>query len=556
MARESPEGRQVFLSTLTAGRGERRLALAVVLVSAAVFILVVPMAKVPLSPVWAFIPVYQSALVVNDLITAVLLFGQFAILRSRALVVLASGYLFTAVMAAAHALTFPGLFAPGGLLGAGPQTTAWLYMFWHGGFPLLVGAYALLKGDGPRAAQPARHPGVAILSAGAVVLVAVSVLTLLATREQHVLPAIMQGNRYTPAMITVVSSVWALSLLALGMLWRRRPHSVLDVWLMVVMSAWLFDIALSAVLNAGRFDLGFYAGRIYGLLAASFVLLVLLIEHGMLYARLAEAHERERAERRLVQLRTAELTAVNKDLEAFSYSVSHDLRAPLRAVQGYLTILEEDFGERLEAEARRLLGVIQDRARQMEQLIEDLLVFARLGRQPLAVTSVQLDDLVTRTLDDLRSSCEGRQIGFTVGRLGTVQADPAMLKQVLANLFGNAIKFTRKRDPAAVEIGCRTVAGGPSVYYVKDNGAGFDMHRADKLFGVFQRLHSAAEYEGTGVGLAIVQRVIERHGGRVWAESAPGEGATFYFTLLAASPDRRAPDRPEHQPQDSEEVNA
>jgi signal transduction histidine kinase len=556
MARESPEGRQVFLSTLTAGRGERRLALAVVLVSAAVFILVVPMAKVPLSPVWAFIPVYQSALVVNDLITAVLLFGQFAILRSRALVVLASGYLFTAVMAAAHALTFPGLFAPGGLLGAGPQTTAWLYMFWHGGFPILVGAYALLKGDGPRAAQPARHPGVAILCAGAVVLVAVSVLTLLATREQHVLPAIMQGNRYTPAMITVVSSVWALSLLALGMLWRRRPHSVLDVWLMVVMSAWLFDIALSAVLNAGRFDLGFYAGRIYGLLAASFVLLVLLIEHGMLYARLAEAHERERAERRLVQLRTAELTAVNKDLEAFSYSVSHDLRAPLRAVQGYLTILEEDFGERLEAEARRLLGVIQDRARQMEQLIEDLLVFARLGRQQLAVTSVQLDDLVTRTLDDLRSSCEGRQIGFTVGRLGTVQADPAMLKQVLANLFGNAIKFTRKREPAAVEIGCRTVADGPSVYYVKDNGAGFDMRHADKLFGVFQRLHSAADYEGTGVGLAIVQRVIERHGGRVWAESAPGEGATFYFTLLAASPDRHAPGRPEQQPQDSEEVNA
>jgi signal transduction histidine kinase len=381
MARESAEGRQVFLSTLTAGRGERRLALAVVLVSAAVFILAVPMAKVPLSPVWAFIPVYQSALVVNDLITAVLLFGQFAILRSRALLVLASGYLFTAVMAAAHALTFPGLFAPSGLLGAGPQTTAWLYMFWHGGFPLLVGAYALLKDDGPGAARPTRHPGVAILSAGAAVLASVSALTLLATREQHVLPAIMQGNRYTPAMITVVSSVWALSLLALGMLWRRRPHSVLDVWLMVVISAWLFDIALSAVLNAGRFDLGFYAGRIYGLLAASFVLLVLLIEHGMLYARLAEAHEGERRERQLVQLRTAELTAVNKDLEAFSYSVSHDLRAPLRAVRGYVTILEEDFGERLEAEARRLLGVIQDRARQMEQLIEDLLVFARLGRQ-------------------------------------------------------------------------------------------------------------------------------------------------------------------------------
>jgi signal transduction histidine kinase len=547
MARESAEDRQVFLSTLPAGHGERRLALAVVLVSAAVFVIAVPLAKVRLSPVWAFIPVYQSALVVNDLITAVLLFGQFVILRSRALLVLASGYLFTALMAASHALTFPGLFSETGLLGAGPQTTAWLYMFWHGGFPLVVGAYALLKHEGHQATQPTRHASVAVLSAGAAVLAGVCGLTLLATLAQHALPAIMQGNRYTPAMVTIVSSVWALSLLALGMLWRRRPHSVLDVWLLVVMSAWLFDIALSAVLNAGRFDVGFYAGRIYGLLAASFVLLVLLIEHGRLYARLAEAHDSERRERQLVQLRTDELTAVNKDLEAFSYSVSHDLRAPLRAVQGYVTILEEDFGERLEAEVRRLLGVIQDRTRRMEQLIDDLLVFARLGRQRLAVTPVQRDDLVKQTLDECRSTCEGRPIAFTVGRLGTAQADPPMLKQVLANLLSNAIKFTRNRNPAAVEVGCRTEADSPTVYFVRDNGAGFDMHHADKLFGVFQRLHSANEYEGTGVGLAIVQRVIERHGGQVWADSTPGEGATFYFTL-GASPDGRAPGRLGRQP--------
>ena len=534
MVRESAPDRQAFLSTLPAGHGERRFALVVVLVSAALFVIAVPVARVPLSPVWAFIPVYQSALVVNDLITAVLLFGQFAILRSRALLLLGGGYLFTALMAAAHALTFPGLFAPTGLLGAGPQTTAWLYMFWHGGFPLLVGAYALLKDEGRQATQPKRHPGVAILSVGAAVLVAVCGLTLLATLEQRALPAIMQGNHYTPAMLLVVSSVWALSLLALGVLWRRRPHSVLDVWLMVVMSAWLFDIALSAVLNAGRFDLGFYAGRIYGLLAASFVLFVLLIEHGRLYAHLAAAHASERRERQLVQVRTAELTAVNKDLEAFSYSVSHDLRAPLRAVKNYVTILEEDFGAGLNGEARRLLGVIQDRARRMEQLIDDLLVFARLGRQRLAVTPVRLDDLVQQTLDDLRPACEGRRITFTVGRLGTAEADPALVKQVLANLVGNAIKFTRDRTPAIVEVGCRADGDRPRAYYVRDNGAGFDLRQAEKLFGVFQRFHSATEYEGTGVGLAIVRRVIERHGGRVWAESSPGEGATFYFTLPGA----------------------
>ncbi len=533
--REPAPDRQSFLSTLPAGPSERRLALVVVLASAALFVVAVPLARVPLSPVLGFIPVYQSALVVNDLITAVLLFGQFGILRSRALLVLAGGYLFTALMASVHGLTFPGLFSPTGLFGAGPQTTAWLYMFWHGGFPLVVVGYALLKDDDRAAAPAARSPRSAALTVVAVVTAAVAGLTLLATRGQGALPAIMDGHHYTAAMRLVVSSVWVLSLVALAMLWRRRPHSVLDVWLMVVMSAWVFDIALAAVLNAGRFDLGFYAGRIYGLLAASFVLGVLLIEHGRLYARLVAAHAGERRERQLVQLRTAELTAVNRDLEAFSYSVSHDLRAPLRAVRSYVTILEEDFGARLDGEPRRLLGVIEDRARRMEQLIEDLLAFARLGRQRLAVTSVPLDDLVRQSVDDLRPACAGREVTFNVGPLGRADGDPALLKQVLVNLLGNAIKFTRSRHPAVVEVGRRAETEGSAAYYVRDNGVGFDRARADKLFGVFQRFHSAAEYEGTGVGLAIVQRVVERHGGRVWAESAPGEGATFYFTLPGAN---------------------
>ncbi|HEX6736625.1 MAG TPA: MASE4 domain-containing protein, partial [Azonexus sp.] len=283
----------VFLPTLPADHGQRRLALFVVLLSAASFVAIAPFAKLPLTPVWAFIPIYESVLVINDLITAVLLLGQFAMLRSKALLVLAAGYLFTAFMTVGHGLSFPGLFAPGGLLGAGTQSTAWLYMAWHGGFPLFVMAYAWLK-DRPNDILPAPFtPRTAIVGCLAAVAALAAALTALATAGQALLPAIMQGNQYTPAMIGVVSTVWLLSLAALLILWRRRRHAVLDLWLMVVMCAWLFDIALSAVLNQGRFDLGFYAGRIFGLLAATFVLVELLVNNSLLYARLAELHASE-----------------------------------------------------------------------------------------------------------------------------------------------------------------------------------------------------------------------------------------------------------------------
>lgn len=260
-----------------------------VLVSCLAFAATAPFARAALPQAPIFIAVYQSTLAVCDFITAVLLFGQFSMLRSRALLVLAGGYLFTALIAVVHALSFPGLFAPTGLLPGTAQSTAWLYMFWHAGFPLAVLYYASSKNTSP---PVAKRPMVVIVWAVGAVLLAVLLLVALATTGVALLPEVMAGNHYTPAMAGVVTTVWVFSLMALATLWRRRRHAVLDTWLMVTMCAWLFDIALSAVLNAGRYDLGFYAGRIYGLAAASFVLVVLLLETFSLYAQLAAANGR------------------------------------------------------------------------------------------------------------------------------------------------------------------------------------------------------------------------------------------------------------------------
>ena len=304
-----------LLATVVADPYQRRLALTAVAASIAAFLAAVPFARVPLAPLPAFIPAYEASLVVVDLITAVLLFGQFAQIRSAALLALASGYLFDALMTVGHALSFPGLITPTGWLGAGSQTTAWLYMFWHGGFPLFVIAYAgLRRADQVRiAAWSARFAVIAAIGVAAI-------LTLVATEADRLLPPIMTGNAYTAAMELTVGTVWALTAAALLALVLNRPYSVLDLWLIVVMVAWLADIGLSAVFNAGRFDLGFYGGRLYGLLAASFVLGVVLVEAGGLYRRLAiattqlEQHARELGVR--VRQGGEELARANRQLNA------------------------------------------------------------------------------------------------------------------------------------------------------------------------------------------------------------------------------------------------
>ena len=233
-----------------------------------------------------------------------------------------------------------------------------------------------------------------------------------------------------------------------------------------------------------------------------------------------------------VRERTAQLEAANKELEAFSYSVSHDLRTPLITIQAFSRLLVEKYAAHLDAKGQRFLGAIQKSTKQMDQLINDLLALSRLKRQEFKVTDIDMGDLAEGVFEELKAINPGRKLNLVISNPPKGMGDPSMIRQVFVNLLSNAIKFTRKKEAALIEIG-GTINDKEATFFVKDNGVGFDMAEAEKLFGVFQRLHSADEYEGTGVGLAIVQRIITRHGGRVWAEGKLDEGAVFYFTLPA-----------------------
>jgi signal transduction histidine kinase len=233
---------------------------------------------------------------------------------------------------------------------------------------------------------------------------------------------------------------------------------------------------------------------------------------------------------RRVEERTLQLEAANKELEAFSYSVSHDLRAPLRHISGFAELLGQSKSA-FSPEDKRYVGIIVDSARQMNQLIDDLLDFARSSRLEVKQVRVDLHELIEKILQDVQMETNGRNIVWKKAPLPPVQGDPALLRQVFSNLILNAIKYTRKREQAEIEIGCADGTENEIVIFIRDNGVGFDMQYADQLFGVFQRLHKQDEFEGTGIGLANVRRIVTRHGGRTWAEAKINEGATFFVAL-------------------------
>jgi PAS domain S-box-containing protein len=263
---------------------------------------------------------------------------------------------------------------------------------------------------------------------------------------------------------------------------------------------------------------------------------------GLMYATARDVTESKRIAER-IDRQKAELEAANQELEAFSYSVSHDLRAPLRHVDGYANLLLRDVGDQLTGKPQRYLHSIVDAAHQMGELIEALLAFSRMSREPLHLQPIDLAAMVDEVRNNLETVTGERNISWRIGTLPPVQGDPKLIRQVLANLFDNAVKYTRGRDPAVIEFEATGRDENGIVFRVRDNGAGFDMRHADQLFGVFQRLHRADEFEGHGIGLANVRRIVSRHGGRTWAEAKPNAGATFYFCLppAGASPTSRNP---------------
>jgi signal transduction histidine kinase/ActR/RegA family two-component response regulator len=589
------QDRGIFLSIMPASRAERRLALVVLGVSLGVFALCVPFAKTALVPIDAFIPAYESAVTINDLITTVLLFGQFTILGKRGLKFLACGYLFTSLMAFCHLLSFPGLLTPTGLLSGGSQTTVWLYMFWHGGFPLMVLAYAL-KGD----AETGGSGGSGVPHAVGAVLVAVLAIILLTTLGHDLMPVLLQITEgappsYTLAYRMTVGAIAGLSLIALLALWRQKAHSVLDIWLMVTMCAWVFDIALSAMLNQRRFDLGFYAGRIYGLMAASFILLVLLLETRALFSRLAGSLERRNAALRESQERLRQLNETleqrvaergraleaeiaerqrihesmreTQKLEAIGQmagGIAHDFNNLLTVVMGNAGFLEERLAPGPE---RQAAGTVVRAAERGARLVRQILAFSR--RQAVKPEVIALNERATELVDMLRRSTRGdiRIVADFAADLWPFECDVAELELALMNLCVNArdampsgglVRVHACNCPNGIAPDASTaknrvgglvpdIDGRPFGDHVRisvtDTGTGI---APEVLAKVFEPFFTTKEIgKGTGLGLSQVYGFAQQAQGAAEIVSAIGIGTTVSIILprcLAASA-TEAPER-------------
>ena len=524
---------QTFLSTMAASRAQRRLALAVVLLLAAAFAATAPFAAVPLLRTDAFIPAYETAVVVEDVITAALLYAQFAILRLPSLLVLGTAYLFTSLIVIPHMLVFPGLFTATGLLGAAPSSAAWLYVAWHLGFPLAVIAYAFMS-DAPRPALARGRARRAILIAIAATAVLVIALTALATAGASLLPQVIAGDQRTASFPFVSGSVWLLAVIALVLLWWRRHRSVLEIWLAVVLFAWVGEIALSVVLAPVRFSIGFYSGRLYGVIAASLVLIVLLSETTALYARLARAIATERRvrDRRLGEMEAmlSHLSRVS-DLGHVVTSLIHEVNQPLAAIGNYLSALQRLAAmgdkEKVATTIEKTLGQ-SERAREIIRRLREFVAKREIERrpEPLAVT---VEDAIA-----LAQAATGRT-GMAIETVlepaaAMVVIDRIQIQQVLVNLIRNASEAMADSPRRHLTIGSRLIAPEKLELSIADTGPGLPPGLREKLFQPFV----TTKPTGMGVGLSISRFIVEAHGEKLRVADNPGGGTVFSFTLPLA----------------------
>lgn len=520
------EQQDFVLSSLAPSHSEKRIALGIALALSVAFVITAgPFSTIQPEPIPVFVPAYATALFVTDLVTAVLLFAQFTILRSYALLAIASGYLFTALITIPWMLTFPGVFSPGGMLGAGLNTTNWLYILWHAGFPLFVIGYALLK-HGDLSGKPWQgSTAVAIASCAAMTAALVCAATLFVTAGQVLLPHTMVDPVHFSTLRLYMAALQVLlNLGALVVLWMRR-HSALDLWLMVVMWAYAIEITLIAFPNPMRFSFGWYAGRIFGLVSGSLVLFVLLFEITALYGQLLRALEAQRRERE-ARLVTG---------EAIAASIAHEVNQPLtgmitRANAG-LRWLEratsppdfdkvKDSLDRIVADGHRAAAIIAG-------------VRAMFRKEIRTKTFVDVNELVAGVLVLSRGNLSDHRIvveNWLHSGLPRVMGDPVQLQQVVSNLIANAIDaMAASKERRILSVGSEAEGHDRIIVWVADTGPGIPSQYAERIFDPLFTTKS----DGMGMGLSICRSIIQSHSGELSVSRNTPSGAVFRFILPA-----------------------
>jgi signal transduction histidine kinase len=516
-----PEEQHFILSSLSPSRAQERLALAVVIALLVAFLITEgPLSTIHLGRIDAFVPAYATAMFVTDSVTAVLLFAQFAILRSRALLAIASGYLFNALIVIPWMLTFPGVFTPGGLLDSGLQTTSWLYTLWHGGFAMFVIAYALMKDADPAKRLWHGSAGSAILLSIAMTAAVVCAATFFVTAEDAHLPRInIDPVHFSTLWLYIAGCLALVSALAFTLLWIRR-RSVLDLWLMVVMCAYVIEICLIAFPIPARFSFGWYAGRVFGLLSASLLLFVLLYEITILYAQLLRAVLAQRHERE-ARLMTGDAVAA---------TIAHEVKQPLSGMVtnagACLRWLDRSAPNLDEAKAS-LRHIVADGYRAGEVIESIRAIFKRDAPRR---TSFDINKMIAEALVVLRADLLKHRVMIQAepnAQLPPVIGDPIQLQQVLVNLMTNAI------DSMAVTTGPRIMSvsseirDGGVLVSVADTGAGIKSQDTERVFNPLFTTKS----DGMGMGLSICRSIIEAHDGRLWVAPNVPQGAVFRFVL-------------------------